>query len=62
VQERPGHCGKKTDCSSRPAKFRAWSVETAGAFDLDCETLELRFGGIGEVRLEFAGAVEIRGC
>ena len=55
-----GITGKKTDYSSLPySKVQAWSVETAGTFDRDCE-LEVWFSGLGKVRLEFKGQVDIR--
>lgn len=55
-----GITGKKTDYTSLPyAKIQAFSVETAGTFDLDSE-LELWFSGLGRVRLEFKGRVDIR--
>lgn len=55
-----GLTGKKRDYSSLPySKIQAWSVETAGRFDLDAE-LELWFSGLGKVRLEFKGQVDIR--
>ena len=55
-----GITGKKTDYSSLPySKVQAWSVETAGTFDRDCE-LEVWFSGLGKVRLEFAGSVDIK--
>ncbi|MBC7595530.1 MAG: PH domain-containing protein [Kineosporiaceae bacterium] len=55
-----GITGKKTDYSSLPySKIQAWSVETAGRFDRDCE-LEIWFSGLGKVRLEFAGSVDIK--
>jgi Bacterial PH domain len=55
-----GLTGKKRDYSSLPyTKIQAWSVETAGTFDLDTE-LELWFSGLGKVRLEFKGRVDIR--
>lgn len=55
-----GITGKKRDYSSLPwAKVQAWSVETAGKLDLDSE-LELWFSGLGKVRLEFKGKVDIR--
>lgn len=54
-----GITGKKKDFSSLPyAKIQAFSVETAGTFDLDSE-LELYFSGLGKVRLEFLGNVDI---
>jgi hypothetical protein len=55
-----GLTGKKTDYSSLPfAKIQAFSVETAGTFDRDAE-LELYFSGLGKVKLEFSGSVDIR--
>ncbi|MGV0836539.1 PH domain-containing protein [Mycolicibacterium thermoresistibile] len=55
-----GITGKKRDYSSLPySKIQAWSIETAGTFDLDAE-LELWFSGLGKVRLEFRGQVDIR--
>lgn len=50
-----GVTGKKKDFSSLPyAKISAFSVETAGHFDLDSE-LELWFSGLGKVKFEFTG-------
>lgn len=55
-----GITGKKRDYSSLPYnKIQAWSVETAGTLDLDAE-LELWFSGLGKIRLEFKGRVDIR--
>ena len=55
-----GITGKKKDYSSLPySKIQAFSVETAGSFDLDAE-LELWFSGLGKVRLEFKGQSDIR--
>lgn len=55
-----GLTGKKCDYSSLPYnKIQAWSIETAGRFDLDAE-LELWFSGLGKVRLDFKGRVDIR--
>jgi len=55
-----GVTGKKRDYTSLPFnKIQAWSVETAGGLDLDSE-LELWFSGLGKVRLEFKGTVNIR--
>src|SRR6195952_1484174 len=55
-----GITGKKRDYSSLPLqKIQAWSVETAGTFDLDSE-LDLWFSGLGKVRLEFKGNADIR--
>ena len=55
-----GLTGKKRDYTSLPLnRVQAWSVETAGRFDLDSE-LDLWFSGLGRVRLEFKGNVDIR--
>ncbi|GAA4906353.1 PH domain-containing protein [Stackebrandtia albiflava] len=55
-----GMTGRKRDYSSLPyRKVQAFSVETAGHFDMDAE-LELYFSGLGKVRFEFKGAVDIR--
>lgn len=54
-----GLTGKKKDFTSLPySKVQAFSVETAGHFDLDSE-LELWFSGLGSVKLEFTGASDI---
>lgn len=50
-----GITGAKKDFSSLPySKIQAFSVETAGTFDLDSE-LELYFSGLGKVKFEFSG-------
>lgn len=55
-----GMTGKKRDFTSLPySKIQAFSVETAGRFDLDAE-LDLWFSGLGKVRFEFRGQVDIR--
>jgi hypothetical protein len=55
-----GMTGKKRDFTSLPySKVQAYSIETAGTFDLDSE-LDLWFSGLGKVRLEFKGQVDIR--
>jgi hypothetical protein len=55
-----GVTGKKRDFTSLPySKVQAFSVETAGTFDLDAE-LDLWFSGLGKVRLEFKGNADIR--
>jgi hypothetical protein len=55
-----GITGKKRDFTSLPySKIQAFSVETAGTFDLDAE-LDLWFSGLGKVRLEFKGNADIR--
>ena len=54
-----GLTGKKKDFTSLPYnKIQAFSVETAGAFDLDSE-LDLWFSGMGRIRLEFIGSADI---
>lgn len=54
-------CFKAVRDSSLPYnKIQAWSVETAGSFDLDAE-LDLWFSGLGQVRLEFKGRSDVRG-
>lgn len=48
-----GVTGKKKDFSSLPyCKIQAYSVETAGVFDLDSE-IELWFSGLGKIKFEF---------
>ena len=55
-----GMTGKKRDYTSLPyGRIQAFSVETAGTFDLDSE-LELWFSGLGKVKLEFGRDVDIR--
>ncbi|WP_149956402.1 PH domain-containing protein [Zafaria cholistanensis] len=55
-----GMTGRKRDFTSLPySKIQAFSVETAGTFDLDAE-LDLWFSGLGKVRLEFKGQVDVR--
>lgn len=54
-----GITGKKKDFTSLPlAKIQAFSVETAGTFDLDAE-LELWFSGLGKVKFEFSGKTDV---
>ena len=54
-----GLTGKKRDYTSLPyAKVQAFSVETAGTFDLDAE-LDLWFSGLGRVRFEFTGRTDV---
>ncbi|SDM71501.1 PH domain-containing protein [Geodermatophilus siccatus] len=56
-----GMTGRKKDFTSLPySKVQAFSIETAGTFDLDAE-LDLWFSGLGKVRLEFKGSADIRG-
>jgi hypothetical protein len=55
-----GITGRKRDFTSLPySKVQAFSIETAGTFDLDAE-LDLWFSGLGKVRLEFKGNTDIR--
>ena len=55
-----GITGKKVDYTSLPySKVQAYSVETAGTFDLDCE-LDLFFSSLGHVRFELRGGCDIR--
>jgi hypothetical protein len=55
-----GMTGRKRDYTSLPySKIQAFSIETAGTFDLDAE-LDLWFSGLGNVRLEFKGRADIR--
>jgi hypothetical protein len=54
-----GMTGKKKDYTSLPYnKVQAFSIETAGTFDLDAE-LDLWFSGLGLVRLEFKGKSDV---
>jgi hypothetical protein len=54
-----GITGRKKDFTSLPyAKISAFSIETAGTFDLDSE-LDLFYSGVGKVRFEFKGNSDI---
>src|SRR6476469_1242438 len=54
-----GITGKKKDFTSLPfSKVQAFSIETAGTFDLDAE-LELWFSGLGKVKFEFKGNTDV---
>jgi len=54
-----GITGKKKDFTSLPySKIQAYSVETAGVFDLDSE-LELYFSGLGKVKFEFINKADV---
>jgi len=54
-----GITGKKKDITSLPySKIQAFSIESAGVFDLDSE-LELWFSSIGKIKLEFSGSTNI---
>ncbi|GGP66985.1 PH domain-containing protein [Saccharothrix coeruleofusca] len=55
-----GMTGRKRDFTSLPySRVQAFSVETAGTFDMDAE-LDLWFSGLGKVRLEFKGHADVR--
>ncbi len=55
-----GISGKKRDYTSLPySKIQAFSVESAGTFDLDAE-LELWFSGLGKVRFEFSSKFDVK--
>lgn len=50
-----GMTGSKVDYTSLPySKIQAFSVETAGTLDLDCE-IEVYLSGIGKVKFEIKG-------
>lgn len=54
-----GITGKKKDFTSLPySKIQAFSVETSGVIDLDCE-LELWFSGMGKVKFEFVSKADV---
>ena len=54
-----GLTGKKKDFTSLPySKIQAYSIESAGVFDLDSE-LELYFSGLGKVKFEFVGNANV---
>jgi hypothetical protein len=54
-----GMSGKKKDYTSLPySKVQAFSVESAGRFDLDAE-LELWLSGLGRVKFEFKGNTDV---
>lgn len=54
-----GITGKKKDFTTLPySKIQAYSVETAGVFDLDSE-LDLWFSGMGKVRFEFIAQANV---
>lgn len=57
-----GLTGKKQDFTSMPySKIQAWSIETSGMLDLDCE-LDIWFSGvIGKVRFEIKSQFDIKG-
>ena len=54
-----GITGKKKDFTSLPySKIQAYSVETAGHFDMDSE-LSLWFSGLGMIKLEFVSRANV---
>lgn len=54
-----GMTGKKKDFSTLPySKVQAFSIETAGHFDMDSE-LEIYFSGLGKVKFDFTGQSDI---
>lgn len=54
-----GLTGKKVDYTSIPySKVQTFSVETAGAFDRDCE-LEIYIRSIGKIHFEIKGGFDI---
>lgn len=54
-----GITGTKKDYTSLPySKIQAYSVETAGVFDMDSE-LDLWFSGLGKVRFEFVKSANV---
>lgn len=54
-----GITGKKRDYTMLPySKITAYSIETAGTFDLESE-LDLYYSGIGQIRFEFRGSSDI---
>ncbi|NLU35656.1 MAG: PH domain-containing protein [Clostridiales bacterium] len=54
-----GLTGKKVDYTSIPySRIQAYSVETAGFFDLDAE-LDLFLSGLGKIRFELRGSSNI---
>ena len=54
-----GLTGSKKDFTSLPySKMTAFSVETAGTFDLDAE-LQLYYSGLGQVSFEFKGSCNL---
>jgi len=56
-----GITGKKKDFTSLPySKIQAFSLETAGVIDLDCE-LELWFSGMCKVKFEFVCRADVAG-
>jgi len=54
-----GLTGSKVDYTSLPySKVQAFSVETAGTFDMDCE-IEIYLGEIGKITFEIKGSFDL---
>lgn len=54
-----GITGSKVDYTSLPySKIQAFSVETAGTIDLDCE-IEIYLSELGKVRFEIKGSFDL---
>ena len=54
-----GFTGAKKDFTSLPySKIQAFSVESAGIFDMDSE-LELWFSGLGKIKFEFVSRANV---
>lgn len=54
-----GLTGSKVDYTSLPySKVQAFSVETAGTFDMDCE-IEIYLGEIGQITFEIKGSFDL---
>ena len=54
-----GVTGKSKDYTSLPySKIQAYSIETAGVFDMDSE-LEVWFSTLGKIRFEFTGRTDV---
>ncbi len=54
-----GITGSKVDYTSLPySKIQAFSVETSGTLDLDCE-IEIYMSGIGQIRFEIKGSFDL---
>ncbi len=54
-----GITGSKVDYTSLPySKINAFSIETSGALDLDCE-IELFLSEVGRVRFEIRGSFDL---
>ncbi len=55
-----GITGRKVDYTSIPyKKIQAYSIETAGALDIDAE-IDIIISGLGTIRFELAGSTNIK--